>query len=131
MFQRVQDLLNWRATLLLTGRYDDLAASYIFPNVAFLEGRQLVLPNADAAVTLLQRLAQRLLARGVYRMIPSIKAMEIPRDGRFRVWVHWRETSTTPANENSSYGICYFRETETGLRSEMMDFSRVSKPDYR
>jgi hypothetical protein len=131
MFGKVQALLEWRATLLLSGRFDDLASTYFIPKVAFLEGRQLVLTEPEDMVAVLRELATKLRLRGVVRLIPSVKALEIPRNGRFRVWVHWEEISGSPANDGTSDAIYYFRETEAGLRSEMVDFSRVSRPEYR
>jgi hypothetical protein len=131
MYQKVQALLEWRAELLMARRFDDLAGTYIIPKVAFLEGQQLVLPSISDVTAALEKLVDGLQSRGVFRLSPGIKALEIPRDNRFRVWVHWRETSKSPENDGSSDAIYYFCNTDSGLRTEMMDFSRVSRPEYR
>lgn len=68
---------------------DPLARSFAYPLPIFM-GRRTALAHTAADVEGLWR-NLRVLARagGYRRLVPRIVASELPRDGRFRLWVDW------------------------------------------
>ena len=125
MFGKIQDQLQWRADLLLAERYEDMSREYLLPLALYLGDRLIVLPSQQAVITLAQELRAVLHARAVYRCQITLKAVELPRDGRFRVWGTWQELSHLPAQTRRSEVIYYMRETWHGMRSEMLHFTKV------
>ena len=68
---------------------DPLARSFAYPLPIFM-GRRTAIAQTAAEVGVLWR-NLRVLARagGYRRLVPRLVASELPRDGRFRLWVDW------------------------------------------
>jgi hypothetical protein len=114
-----------RGDLLLSGLIDTLLSTYSFPLPVFLEERLLLIGSEDQAREILGHLRLSLKERGIGRMEPRVTAVELPRAGRYRVWVDWNEAGTAPGGPGLSQAIYYCRDTEDGLRIEMVNYTRL------
>jgi hypothetical protein len=102
-----------------------LLSTYAFPLPVFLEERLLLIGSEDQAREILDHVRLSLTARGVGKLQPKVTAVELPRGGRYRVWVDWHEIGGSPDGAGLSQAIYYCRETRDGLRIEMVNYTRL------
>ena len=121
MFKRLQSHLQWRNDLLLSGRYEDLALTYVLPQVIYLGGDIVKLTDMGAATRFLRGLHGNLTQRGIKSGRVRVIAVGLPARGRFKVWL--ATTFAAPTGESSSQAVYYMIDTTQGLRSEMMEFA--------
>jgi hypothetical protein len=60
---------------------------------------------------------------------PKVVALDLPRGGRFRAWVDWNELTMPVENARLSSVVYYLRETDSGLKTEMVEYTRLSMPE--
>lgn len=124
----IKKLIQWRCDLLLAGRYEDLCRHSLFPHAIYIEDQLLVIKTPEEMLAGMAQMHRAMQARRVYACKAHVRAMEVPRDGRFRVWVRWDERSFDPAENRSSEATYFFRETGLGYQAEMLHFTRPSMP---
>lgn len=117
--------LSRRGDLLLSGRIEALLSTYTFPLPVFLEERLLLIGSEDQAREILAHVRLSLTARGIGTMRPQVTAVELPRGGRYRVWVDWHEIGGAPDGAGLSQAIYYCRDTRDGLRIEMVNYTQL------
>jgi len=66
--------------------------------------------------------------RGVVALRPKVSAIELPKDNRFRVWIDWTEINAAGVEAPGSTIIYYCRKGPFGLRTEMVQYTRLSSP---
>lgn len=124
MFQELQEQVQGRADLLLAGRFEDMSREYLFPLPVYLEDHMIALRDASDGIDRAANLRAILARRQIETLTITVKAVEVPRAGRFRVWADWHAVSKT-SNRSRRLGLVYFmRETRHGYRSEMLHYSR-------
>ena len=121
--------LRDRAELLMSGRFDRMVADYLYPLPVFLHTSRLVLQSEDHAVLVFAHLRHALVERGVVVLRPSVSAIDLPRAGRFRVWVDWQEIAFPPEATRISQAVYYCRATDLGLQTEMVSYTDLSMPE--
>lgn len=117
--------LSRRGDLLLSGQIGTLLSTYTFPLPVFLEERLMLIGSEEQACEILGHLRLSLTARGIGRLQPKVTAVELPRAGRYRVWVDWTEVGSGTDSESLSQAVYYCRETDGGLRIEMVNYTRL------
>ncbi len=122
MYARLQNLMQWRMWLLLSGRHADLAQEYLYPLPVYLNGRQQVLRSHAEMEVSLRRLRSHSIAAGVTSAEVRVGAVELPRRGRFRVWVWYRNLGATGTTLAKGHFLHYCRETPEGIKTEMTDY---------
>jgi hypothetical protein len=120
--------LDQRGALLVSGQIDVLLAAYTFPLPVFLEERLLLVRSHDQARAILDRVRGSLTDRGVTRVKPKVTAVELPRAGRYRVWVDWHEGAVPPDASLLMQAIYYCRDTADGCQIEMVNCTRLALP---
>ena len=134
MYQRVQNLFQWRADLLMANRLSDLAEQHMFPWTVYLENTPITVPTADSFAVSIGNFRDHIIARGTCQLIARLTALDVPRNGRFRAWISQFEMAPGENVVKSTRIIQYCRETEAGIRTEMTqcwncaieDFSPIS-----
>ncbi|MDZ4085480.1 MAG: hypothetical protein U1E69_01620 [Tabrizicola sp.] len=121
--------LRFRGDLLLQGRIDALLDSYIFPLPIFLPEQRMLLSGPEEARLVFSLLRHWLLRSGVASLHPQVQAVELPRAGRFRMWVDWNERLLPSGETRTCSAIYYCRATELGPRIEMVNYTRLSMPE--
>lgn len=122
MYARLQDLLQWRMSLFLTGRHGDLAQEYLYPFPIYTGGRQQVVRSAADMEATFGRLHKMSKARDIARIETWVVAIELPRGGRFRVWVAHRDFGSAGELLGSGQIVHYCRMTDAGIKTEMSDY---------
>ena len=129
MFHQISAHLRHRADLLLQGRIDELVAAYHCPLPIELGDRRLIVRSVDEGRAMLFLLRTALLARGVVALRPTVVALDLPRGGRFRVWVDWQEVAQSALDTRTSSSVHYCRVTPAGPVTEMLCYTRLSMPE--
>ena len=129
MFSEVASQLRNRASWLMSEQYDPIMADYCFPLPLHLAHSRVIVRNPDEAVAMLRLQRAAFLERGVVGLTPCVTAMDLPRGGRFRIWVDWHELTVSDQGPLQSKVIYYCRQTPTGFRIEMVDYTRLSMPE--
>jgi hypothetical protein len=114
--------------MLLSGQIEALLLTYVFPLPVFLEERLLLVRTHDQARAILEQVRQSLADRGIARMRPNVTAVELPRAGRYRVWVDWHEASVPHDGSLLTQAIYYCRDTDSGSQIEMVNCTRLPSP---
>jgi hypothetical protein len=131
MFSQLTAHLRHRAELLLGGRFDQVAAQYVYPLPLYIGASRVIVRNAVDATDILCLLRATFLERGVIALQPRVTAIDVPRAGRFRAWVDWHELALPVTETRVSSMIYYCKSTPTGLRTEMVDCTHSSMPELQ
>jgi hypothetical protein len=129
MFSQVTAYFMRRSDLLLAGDYDKIAAQYIYPLPMYLGCSRVIVRNADEMTSMLCLLRSAYLQRGVITTLPHLTALDLPRSGSFRAWVDWQELALPAEHTRVSSAIYYCRTTATGLKVEMVEYTKMSMPE--
>jgi hypothetical protein len=131
MFSEVASQLRNRASWLMSEHYDRIVADYCFPLPVHLDHSRVIVRNPDEASAMLRLQRAAFLERGVISLTPSVTAMDLPRGGRFRIWVDWHEVTLSDQVSPQSKAIYYCRQTPGGFQIEMVDYTRLSMPELQ
>ncbi|NBZ88513.1 hypothetical protein [Stagnihabitans tardus] len=122
MYSQLEKLLQRRMTLLMTGRMQELAEEYVYPLPIYVAGRQEVMRDAEEMVTTLTRLAAIQKSKGVAKVDLLLDALEMPRHGRFRIWLTHINRDARGEIVEQGQLVHYCRVTEAGIKIEMSDY---------
>lgn len=128
-YSNLTAMLHCRGELLLCGRIEEMVASYIYPLPVYMQSRCMILQSPLDAYLVFDMLRKALVGRGVVALQPQVNAVELPRDGRFRVWADWHELAFPVEETRKSSVIYYCRQTEAGPRVEMINYTVTSMPE--
>ena len=131
VYSQISALMRHRGELLLSGRTEELLATYRFPLPVFVRSVRFTLDTPERARPIFAVLRQTLLDRGVTALVPRITALDLPRGGRFRVWVDWHELAPFDRPPRLSSAIYYCRETSSGAAIEMVNYARLAMPGLK
>lgn len=113
---------------LIAGDLASIALQYAFPLPIHFPNDLTVAFSPEQSTAILEKRRQDLVARGVVALRPNITAVDLPREGRFRVWVDWKERTATGTEMLGSSVIYYCRAKASGLQTEMIQYIHVSEP---
>ena len=131
LYSQVIAQMRRRADLFLANRLDDLVKDYAFPlPIDLLSTR--VIARSPAEVRAMLALQRNSMAeRGVIALEPEVTAVDLPRGGRFRVWVDWHEITPLPEGARLSSAVYYCSMAGADLKIEMVDYIRLSTPELQ
>jgi hypothetical protein len=129
LYSQVTSQLRHRGELLLSGQIDEMIADFTYPLPVFMPSTRLLVSSPQHARLIFGHLRAALIERGVVSLRPSISAIDLPRAGRFRVWVDWQEIAFPAEATRISQAVYYCRATELGLRTEMLNYTHLSMPE--
>lgn len=129
LYSQITAHLETKGELMLSGQFDRLMDSYVFPLPIFLHTSRLVVSAPDQARTVFGHLREALVCRGVVALRPKVSAIDLPRAGRFRVWVDWQEIAFPVEATRVSQAVYYCRDAGIGLQTEMVSYTRLSMPE--
>lgn len=128
-FSQITTHLQRRGELLLSGQIDTLVSDFEFPLPVYLGSRRLVIHSHDQAWVIFNHLRTAYVERGVVLLRPKVLALDLPRAGRFRVWVDWHEIAFPAEASRISQAVYFCRQTDIGLRTEMLNYTHLSMPE--
>lgn len=110
----------------VAGQLAEMARSWSFPCPIEVDGQLVVMRSPEVLAAHLADLRAASLAKGLTAMTPRVAAVEMPRNGRFRVWLRW-VLHYGDRVEEEGHGTLYFMATtpEGGLTIEMMDLVQL------
>ncbi len=120
-----------RAGGLLAGNLDDLVKDYTFPMPVDLLSTRVIVRSAGESRAMLALQRKVMLERGVTKLEPVVKAVDLPRAGRLRVWVDWHELAPGPDGARVSSAIYFCSIHGKDLRIQMIQYLRLSSPELR
>jgi hypothetical protein len=122
MHKTITRLMEWRTGLLQAGRYEDLARQYIVPVPVYVGNDKVFsIASQRQLEDAFRQLHEQLQAQGFSGLTVGVRAVEMPRNARFRVWSDlW---SNVPGQAPRLVGstVNYLRETASGFRTEMLE----------
>lgn len=117
-----------QAARLLAGDLHRIGEEYTFPlPIHFPNDLTIAFDLEDSSTILAQRRAE-LMGRGIVALLPTVTAIELPRSGKFRVWIDWKEVTAQGDEIPGSSAIYYCRSVATGLQTEMIEYTHVLPP---
>ncbi|MGV8950421.1 MAG: hypothetical protein ACOH2M_04905 [Cypionkella sp.] len=122
MFSELQIHLRKRSKLLFAGQIEEYAREFVTPAVFYSKNGVLPICNHGAMMDTAKMLRKSLLDRGIVACEPTIAAAELPRNGRFRVWVEWQEIASDSRKTPGYPSVNYMRQTGSGPLTEMIDW---------
>lgn len=129
LFSLVSAQLRMRGELLMAGQLDRVVSDFTYPLPVFLQTSRLVIHTPDQAWDIFHCLREALLERGVVALRPTVSAIDLPRAGRFRVWIDWHEVAFPVEASRMSQAVYYCQQTDLGLRTEMLNYTHLSMPE--
>lgn len=126
-----QDRADFRAAALTAGRYDQLVREYGYPLTVFLEERRTLLRTDVETWAFFQSFHAALRSGGILRLDGRVTAVDLPRNGRFRVWTDWIGHGPAAQDLPVAASICYCHQTDEEDVTEMVHFTRLSLPALR
>ena len=121
MYEKMRLLMQWHSDLMNTGRFEDLAREYRLPMVIYRGAIQLVVHDVDQLVAYFKECLSARRARGVMDVRIVVTAVDLPRNGRFRVWLQHHERDALGVVVAQVDVIQYLRESNQDLLCEMVE----------
>lgn len=122
MLAQAQHMLDAQANLMQTADYAAGAAFYDCPLAIHLASDILVYRSRLSVTHGLQTLFTQYREAGVQRIVPNITAIELERDGRFRLWVSWDHIYRDHLLSAASQVTYYCRLGPDHLKVEMCQY---------
>lgn len=113
----------------VAGRLAEAARVWSFPCPVEMDGQLVVVRSAAAFVAYLADRRDAALAAGLTALTPRVSAIEMPRKGRFRVWLRW-VSHFGDRRVEQGHGTVYFLafQPDGQLTIEMMDIVQLPSP---
>lgn len=112
--------------LFVADRLRELADLHALPCPVEADGEMRALRDLPEFLEFFAALRRRLLAGGAVEMRPHVCAIEVPRNGRFRVWLRWKRRFEDGRIEDiqDEAAVYYLAQGPRGrLLIEMMAFA--------
>lgn len=123
---RVTAFFGTMGEQFVAGRLHEFARPWTFPCPVETDGQLVVMRSSEALEAYLAERRRTLIAAGLTAMTPRVSAIEMPRKGRFRVWLRWTLHFGDQAEEEN-HGTVYFMafQPDGRLTIEMMDIVQL------
>jgi hypothetical protein len=129
MTSRLQDEFQRRTDNLMAGRYDMLIPDYDAPLPVWIDGTKMVARTQEELFLLCYSFHEMLTAHGVTDLRANVTAEELPRNGRFRVWVSWSATKSRDTKVCLTNTTYYCRRDFDRLRVQMVEHTNLNLPE--
>jgi hypothetical protein len=123
-----QVIADFRAAALSSGRYDLMAKEYTYPLTIFLDGKPQIVLTPESVQSFYESFHGAMKAEGFDRLTAQVKAEDLPRRGRFRMWTEWFAHGPRKATSPIATTICYCSTVSGSVMTEMVEFSRLALP---
>ena len=105
----------------LASSIEDLAREHLYPMPIYIGTKRHTFSTPQAIEETYRDIRKGLVAAGVEKLTTRVTAIEVPRRGRFRVWVDWHAHRKGEGPTCVALSVEYMRATLNGLRTEMSD----------
>ena len=121
MYSKIQKLLQARSDMLCKGQFEELAMLYHVPFIAYHDGVPTVVGSHSQAVGSLRKVAALMASRGVVGLDVEVTSVELPKNGRYRVWSRYSEIDRSGNVISRSDVVQYLVESPRGALVEMIE----------
>jgi hypothetical protein len=122
MMRHLHEMLDRHATMYTVGCFAEATRYYSFPLAVHVREDLLVTPTCAEFEQLLRRMVDGYKASGVRQVTWKISAIDLPRDGRFRVWTSWDHLQADRVHPDACQVAQYCRFQNNRLTVEMIHF---------
>lgn len=129
LYSQVSDYMSRRAEWIIAGQVDRLVEGYSFPVPVDLETHRVIVRSAEEGKAMLALWHATLIKRGVVAIRGRVVSMDLPRRGRFRVWVEYHEYTADQTSDRFTSVVYYCSTTANGLQIEMVTYPKLSNPE--
>jgi hypothetical protein len=130
MHAAYEKLFQWRAVLLMSERYDDLANQYSPPIEIVLVGQRANLKCRDDLALYFRRYHIALRDRGVDSLAARVVAVGLPAGQEQRVWVRWAERNHAGFEVGVSQAVYTCVQTRGGPLTSKIHYTQSAMPDH-
>lgn len=124
-----EKLFQWRAALLLSERYDDLANQYSPPVEIVLVGHRANLKCRDDLALYFRRFHIALRDRGVDSLAARAVAVGLPEGQDQRVWVRWVERDRAGFEVGVSQAVYTCVQSRGGPLTSKIQYTQMAMTD--
>lgn len=128
-YSQVLSQIRNRADFFMAGELAPVAAQYVYPLMVDLAANRVIVRSAEEACAMLELQRLSVIERGVVHLEPKVLAVDMPRNGRFRVWVDWQEHSEKDSASRHSSAVYFCRVAEVGFKIEMIHYTKLAVPE--
>ncbi len=127
----VETYFNAAAAGFSEGRMQPFLLRTVTPFALHIEDDFVSFQSQDAMARALLRYHTLLVGLGVSRLVPLVRALELPRRSRFRSWVELFYHRGPLVLPETSTAIFYGRDTRLGPMFEMVQFLSFAHPEIK
>ncbi len=126
MTRTVIDTLDHLVGLLMEGRYSDMVGAFDLPLALQVGHEMMVVGSAQEFSDTMARYCDELQALGVTGLSVRQTAIELPQRARFRIWIEMDHRYGQDILSGGDQMILYCRQSEQGLRIELLQCVRLA-----
>jgi hypothetical protein len=126
MYQRIKSLVHRMAAQFNAGEFHALSADYVFPLPVQVNGSLVVLHTPSDMAVALANYRDQNTSQGLSPSYPNIVAIDLPRNGRFRLWVDWTYTPDSGPEASRTQNLYFCSLVGTRIQIEMVQYLRVA-----
>jgi hypothetical protein len=128
MYQQANAFVQKLAQHFNASDFAALAEGYVFPLPVQVDGELLVLHSAAEMVIAIAQYRAVNVAAGLVPSAPRIVAIDLPRNGRFRLWLDWHYGAPDATRQEVTRNVYYCSTIGNRIQVEMVHFLRVAAP---
>jgi hypothetical protein len=126
MYRHIKTFVNGLALQFNTGNFRRMAENYVFPLPLQMHGDMVVMHTSAALAESMRRHHARSAAEGLTPAIPRIVAVDLPRNGRFRIWVDWRFAKDADQDAPCTQTLYFCSTVGNRIQIEMVQYMRLA-----
>ncbi|MGB8815472.1 MAG: hypothetical protein WCC57_20030 [Paracoccaceae bacterium] len=128
MYARATEMLASEARLMNSRNLFGLASGFDFPLIVEIEGQTILYVTPNAMMTGTADFLGDLAQQGYVSMHPRVRAVEMPRKGRFRIWAHWEHRNAAGVTVSVSDYLYHCRDRARSICVEMVQVQKAAHP---
>jgi hypothetical protein len=94
-----------------------------------LDSNRVIVRSAEEACAMLKLQRLSIIERGVVLLEPKVLAVDLPRNGRFRVWIDWQEHSEQEGASRHASAVYFCKVAANGFKIEMIHYTELAVPE--
>ncbi len=129
--QRIDALVADIVAEFSSGDLSRLVSHFDFPLAVHMENRLQVMHRPDDLIDNFANLIERRRKEGLVSVSARVVAVDVPRNHRFRAWVHFTHCDASGQVARQSDWIQFCRDHNPRIAVEMLHITRLAIPSAR
>ena len=127
MTQTVRALLELQVGLLFQGRFADMLPRFDLPLAVQVGADMTVLSSQMQFIDAMANYRDDLIASAVTALVVRMTAVELPRQGRFRIWADFDHHRAIGVDKSADQVILYCRQEQGDIQVELLHCTRLAQ----